>query len=482
MDASYAFWEMAGETIHDYANSYDGTIEASRAGMWTKNSLLKKAGAPRVIVAHNTVFDYPDSFSQMITCTVYDTIPYWGKVIQKYTANDGYEINMSHAGTGPSARIWTTSGQSMILSSLGDANLIVGKTYTLCTVWDKPTLEFYVNGESYGTVSIDESIVANTSVINIGDSTDSNNLYFQQAFFCSDPFTSSQVKHLAENPYMLWQRVAPISFFFPSAVPEGILNMSGAINAIAATLGQIKKTAKLDGSALGVGSVSGNISNNRPFSGSATATADATGQMSVAKTLSGEITGEADVSGLLSVSRALSGSVGATADVQGQITLQGIIQLSGSIGSVADVVGVMALKRALSGNVNATADVNGQLSAIRRLSGMVDASADVQGSVSIFSDTRIRLSGNISAMAAVEGAVNVAKGVTGQIVAFADVDGQTSLKLNLTGSAEAIADVIGTLRVIGAGSLGVVIDPVLTSVTQKRILRSITKKYFINSI
>lgn len=268
---------------------------------------------------------------------------------------------------------------------------------------------------------------------------------------------------LSDNPYQLLQPVPMRSYFIPSGEPTGgTLNFSGVISSLAMVLGEIKKTARLDGSATG--------------------TAGITGQMSVAKTLSGEITGQTDISGMLSVSRSLSGSIGATADVQGEITLAGIIRLSGSIGSVADVVGALALKRTLSGTANSTAGIDGQISAIRRLSGMVDAKADIQGSVSIFADNRISLSGNIGAMAAIEGAINVKRGVTGQVQAYADINGQTSIKLNLRGSVDVIADIVGTLRVIGEGSLGVVIDPVLTSLTKKLILTSITKKYFINSI
>ena len=260
------------------------------------------------------------------------------------------------------------------------------------------------------------------------------------------------------------------------------IGLSGTVDAIASSMGQINKSAGLSGVVAGVCESYSDVSVKKLLSGSVDATAGSVGQINVVRTLSGETAGQTNIAGILSVFRAMSGHVDASAEIQGQITLQGFIQLSGSVGVMADATGVISAKLDFSGNVGSTSDTEGHLSAIKRLSGMVDSGADIQGSVVIYSDDRIYLSGNVGAMSALESAINASKGLTGQVQAVAGIDGKTSVKLNLTGSANAIANAVGVFRIIGAGSLGVVIDPTINSLTTTRLLKSITTKYTIKSI
>jgi len=454
LQAVFPFWEKTGFISTNYADpALSADLPFANAGTWNNSGLgFIVNSAYYTETGSGNKYDLPSPYLSVvaeITRTITNNA--WGVIFGKNSP--AYLFFMRNSGE----LGYYTNG----VYNYSDYSYITGIGRKACVAYtiNNGTHKIYGGGFVKST-HISPNPANYSASIKIGQSLGA---ILHNLLVTNQALPPSTIALLSDNPYQLLQPVPMRSYSFASDEPTGgTLNFSGAINSLAAVLGEIKKTASLDGSA--------------------TATAGITGQMSVARTLSGSITGQTDISGMLSVFRSLSGSISATADVQGEITLAGIIRLSGSIGSVADVVGALALKRTLSGTANSTAGIDGQISAIRRLSGMVDAKADIQGSVSIFTDNRISLSGNIGAMAAIEGAINVKRGVTGQVQAYADVNGQTSIKLNLRGSVDAIADVIGTLRIIGEGSLGVVIDPVLTSITKKLILTSITKKYFINSI
>lgn len=373
----------------------------------------------------------------------------------------------------------------------GSLTLTLKKDICLLCNFKLSKIETYIDikTQAIKTTTVDIKQTANPFVIGCGLSTENSTtkdsfftgLIYQTNIFSAE-LKSSQISLLSDNPYQLWNRVAPVSYFIPGGTPGGLLEFSGNISAISNILGQIRKAAYLDGAISAVSSASGSINKSASISGSVSATASATGNIAVAKTLTGSITGQSVVTGSLSVSRALLGNISAIADVQGQITLAGYLQMSGNIGAVAEAVGSMALAKTLSGNVSAIADVSGQVAALKRLSGFIDAVADVQGSVTIESDNRIQFSGNIGAMAAIQGSLGINKGLTGAIQATSTVDGNIYVAVNLTGSVDAIADVIGNMRVIGAGSLGVIIDPFLTNLTKKLILKSLTNRLYTKQI
>jgi hypothetical protein len=196
----------------------------------------------------------------------------------------------------------------------------------------------------------------------------------------------------------------------------------------------------------------------------------------------------------------ISGSFGAVAKIQGsaskKILLSGMMDclagpsgaigvkkhLAGSMAAMAGASGTVCVKKSLFGVMTCDASVSVSATVIRRMAGRFESVAGIEGLVIISEPNRIHLSGSMAAMAAMESALNVKRGLTGVIAAGPDINGSVSIRLNLSGSVEAVGAMIGELQFIGQGTLGVVVDPSIDSVTVRRLLESITVKRSIHII
>ena len=217
-----------------------------------------------------------------------------------------------------------------------------------------------------------------------------------------------------------------------------------------------------------------------PMSGDFGAVAGVFGSTSKKIQTTGLIDTSVDISGVAVIKKNVAGSMNGTSDLTGQIRI--IKSLSGSIDTQAGISGLISIKRALSRDLHCIADISADISVLKKLIGAVGSEVDIQGSVIINGINKIRLSGSIKSMSAIEAAINVKKSLIGQIQAIPHPDGRISVRVDLTGSVDTIAAAIGDLRIVGAGTLGIVIDPSIDSVSVKRLLIQVSKKYTIESI
>lgn len=411
--------EGGGNTVFDLASGNNGTAPAL---IWD-GDFLRHEG---VGIVFNTPVSFPGDFSFVCTFNV-ATVSYYGNLLDGSVSNDSIILNDT-----AEVRIY----QNGVHDDFDGWPFGLNECNNLILTRDGSDWRGWKNGKE------DSS----TTPVTTGDLTFSHMLPGE--FACSLKFiylydralSPQEALSISSNP---WQIVEPL--FIPSATAQnGLLpiKLTGSVDATAGCDGEISKT---------IGS-----------SGTVDALTESSGGISIIKALSGAADCLADAAGILSVKKALTGSVDGIADAQGQITLEGIIRLTGS--------------------VDAVADADGQISITRQLSGLVDAIADAQGQVTFLEENKIYLTGTVDAVAESTGQIGVTRGLTGTIEALTDASGELSAKLNLAGSVDAIANAIGSLQFIGDGTLGVVVDPTMDSITLKRLLKSITKKRSLKPI
>lgn len=188
--------------------------------------------------------------------------------------------------------------------------------------------------------------------------------------------------------------------------------------------------------------------------------------------ISGSFDAVADILGSMAKKIQTTGLVDSVGSPAGSIGIKKL--MVGSVFAEAGASGLISIKKTFSGDLACISDITADISVLRMLTGSFESTADISGSVIITEAYKIRLSGNISAMAAIESAINVKRNLTGQIYAIPSPDGRVVVRVNLTGSVDAIADAIGQIQSIGAGTLGLIIDPTIESVTIKKFLELMT--------
>lgn len=198
------------------------------------------------------------------------------------------------------------------------------------------------------------------------------------------------------------------------------------------------------------------------LSGSGDAATNIIGDLKVRKSLSGQLAAASVTAGLINIRKSLSGNLNAAGFIDGALTVSGTVTLAGGLSALSGMSGALSVKKSLSGSAEASADIAGAI--------MIDAAG------------RVGMAGNLEAMSTIQGALSIRKGLSGTIQANTDINGDIHLKVSMSGSANAVADLAGNLRVIGESSLGVIIDPSIESETVQRILKSITVERTIESI
>ncbi len=268
-----------------------------------------------------------------------------------------------------------------------------------------------------------------------------------------------------------------------SGIPSLTRALSGDVAGVCSAVGQAAIKKYLMGTSEGVAAAAGQASVKKQMAGSSTAIADTAGHLIVSKGFAGVVNADASISSAMSVTKNLSGSSIAIGDTQGGLSVSK--KLAGSAGAIAEVQGQLSLQGTirLAGSVGATAAASGQLSVYKQLTGIAAAIAGASGQITITQvGTVLYLSGTVSAQAGAAGSMSVSKKLSGSISAIADAAGAVMAKINLSGDVDAIATAAGELSLLADGGLGIVIDPSIESITVKRLIDSITKKYTIHSL
>ncbi len=221
--------------------------------------------------------------------------------------------------------------------------------------------------------------------------------------------------------------------------------------------------------------IQGEVDVERLFSGDIDAEADIQGEFDVEKLFSGDIEAEADIQGLISAGLSLSGDMESEADIQGEFDVERLF--SGGFDGIGINQGTISVLRSISASVDGVGDITGLISVKRLLEGDFTAEADMSGDIGSVID----MIGNISAEASFNGDMSYRKSLIGDISGVGNIEGQMTVSILLSGDINAVADIIGYMTVIGDGSLGIVIDPIIYPITNY-IIGASTTNYIIEKV
>jgi len=216
---------------------------------------------------------------------------------------------------------------------------------------------------------------------------------------------------------------------------------------------------------------------------------DVSGDLSIDGTteLVGSIAALSDMSGTLRALRKIVGSIEAQSDVIGDLSIEGSVTLAGSIAALSSMSGTVHATWELGGSIEGSSNITGQILRIRSVAGSVQAQSELLGffrrisklagaitvqsnlSGSLTRGSVVTVAGSIEGVSELLGALNLTWGLSGDIGATSglsgavscvrglegDIEASTGLSASLTdgfvvlqGSTQAVATLLGTLRVL----------------------------------
>ena len=264
----------------------------------------------------------------------------------------------------------------------------------------------------------------------------------------------------------------------------------GDVSVQSLVVGSIKRSCTLSGTVAAQSIASASLHVLRKIVGSVASQSDVSGDLSIEGTteLVGSIAALSSISGTVHVLRKIVGSIEAQSDVIGDLSIEGSVTLAGSIAALSSMSGTVHVTWGLGGSIDGSSDITGQILRIRSVAGSAQAQSELLGffrrisklagaitvqsnlSGSLTRGSVVTVAGSIEGVSELLGALKLTWGFSGEIGGISGLTGavscvrglggeigaNTDLSASLTdgfvalqGSIQAIATLLGNLRVLG---------------------------------